>query len=113
MRIKSVRIKHFRVFHDETIHFDSYTCLVGPNGAGKSTVLAALNFFFRESTETSTSLLELHREDFHGGDTSIPIEITVTFTDLTEQAQKDLADYYRQDELIVSVVATFDALSER
>jgi predicted ATP-dependent endonuclease of OLD family len=96
MRIKSVRIKNFRVFHDETIHFDPYACLVGANGAGKSTILTALNLFFRETTETATNLLELQREDFHGGNIAQPVEITVTFIDLPEPAQQEFSDYYRQ-----------------
>ena len=108
MRIKSVRIKNFRVFCDETIHFDPYTCLVGANGAGKSTILTALNLFFRETAETATNLLELQREDFHGGNTAQPVEITLTFTDLPEQTQEEFADYYRQNELIISAVAIFE-----
>jgi len=113
MRIKSVRIQNFRVFEDETIILDSYTCLVGPNGSGKSTVLTALNIFFRESAGSPTNLLELQEEDFHGGNTSQPITITLTFTDLTYDAQKDFSDYFRQNQLVVSAVAAFDAETKR
>ena len=109
MKIESVRIKNFRSFKDETIPFNDYTCLVGPNGAGKSTVLTALNVFFRESENVQTNLNQLDEEDFHQKNTADPIHITVTFTNLSEEAQKDFADYFRQDKLVVSAVAEFNA----
>ena len=108
MKIASVRIQNFRSFVDETIPLNDYSCLVGPNGAGKSTVLTALNLFFRESENIPTDLSQLDVEDFHRKKTSSPIQITVTFTCLGEDAQEDFANYYRQGKLIVSAVATFD-----
>src|SRR5216683_773991 len=108
MKIMSVRIKNLRSFKDVTIPFNNYTCLVGPNGSGKSTVLCALNILFRESEHSATDLTQLCNEDFHRKETSDPVEIIVTFTDLSENAQKDFADYYRQGQLVVSAVATFD-----
>jgi len=108
MKIKSIGIKNLRSFKDEAIELDDYTCLVGPNGSGKSTVLCALNIFFRESEGYSIDLNCLCQEDFHCKVTEDPIIITVTFIDLSEEAQKDFADYYRQGQLIVSAIATFD-----
>lgn len=109
MRIASVRIENFRSFADATIPFNDYGCLVGPNGAGKSTVLTALNVFFRESENLPTDLSQLDQEDFHCKKTGEPIKITLTFCDLSDGAKEDFADYVRQDQLIVSAVATFDA----
>lgn len=109
MRIASVRIENFRSFADAKIPFNDYACLVGPNGAGKSTVLTALNVFFRESDNLPTDLSQLDNEDFHCKKTDEPIRITVTFRDLNDQAKEDFADYVRQDQLVVSAVATFDA----
>ena len=109
MKIHSVRIQNFRSFKDETIVFDDYNCLVGPNGAGKSTVLNALNVFFRNSQSSSTEVLELCEEDFHCKDTSSPIRITVTFSDLSDSANEALKDYVREDLLVVSAVAEWSA----
>jgi len=109
MIIKSVRIKNLRAYVDETVNFDTYTCLVGANGAGKSTVLCALNIFFRETESSATSLSNLEKEDFHSGNTAEPIEITVTFGDLSPEAEADFAGYYRQGALVVTAKATFDA----
>ncbi|HTV30097.1 MAG TPA: AAA family ATPase [Xanthobacteraceae bacterium] len=109
MRIASVRIENFRSFADATIPFNDYTCLVGPNGAGKSTVLTALNVFFRESENLPTDLSQLDQEDFHCKKTGEPIRITLTFCNLSDEAKEDFADYVRQDQLVVSAVAAFDA----
>jgi len=113
VKIKSVRIENFRSFSDETIFFRDYTCLVGPNGAGKSTILAALNVFFRQYKDSKTDLSKLSVDDFHHRDVSKPINITVTFTGLSNQAKSDLSDYYRQDLLIVSSVASYDTVTQR
>lgn len=113
MKIESVRIENFRGFKDETVSIDNYSCFVGPNGAGKSTILAALNVFFRQYKDSKTDLSKLSSDDFHHRDVSNPIKITVTFTDLSEKAKSDLSDYVRQDKLIVSSIAKYDANTER
>lgn len=107
MRIKSVRIKNFRSFEDQLITLDPYSCLVGPNGAGKSTLLNALNVFFGEST-SATPVDSLTAEDFHQKRTDQPVEITVTFHELSARAQETLKDYYRNGELVILAVARFD-----
>ena len=108
MKIESLRIENFRSFKDETILFDNYTCFVGVNGSGKSTILNALNVFFRQYKDSKTDLSKLTIEDFHHKKIKDPIKITVTFTDLSDDAKNDLSDYTRQDKLIVSSVATYD-----
>jgi putative ATP-dependent endonuclease of OLD family len=113
VKIKSVRIQNFRSFEDETIEFDAYTCLVGPNGAGKSNVLCALNVFFREKSGSTTDLTEFQREDFHNGNVADPGIITITFIDLSDDAKKDFENYVRQEQLVVSAVAKFDATTEK
>lgn len=113
MKIESVRIENFRGFKDETVELDDYSCFVGPNGAGKSTILAALNVFFRQYKDSTTDLSKLSADDFHHRDVSSPIRITVTFKDLSAQAKADLSDYVRQEKLIVSSVAKYDANAER
>jgi predicted ATP-dependent endonuclease of OLD family len=108
MKIESIRIRNLRSFADVIVPFNDYTCLVGPNGSGKSTILCALNVFFREIENASTDLSQLDREDFHQKNTAEPIEITVTFTGLSPEAQQDFSNYYRQGKLIISAVATFN-----
>lgn len=108
MKLSELRIKNFRSFKDRTISFDEYTCLVGPNGAGKSNVLQALNVFFRNTSGSSVSLHVFSEEDFHNKDTSVPIEITLTFNGLSAEAQGDFKAYYRSGKLVVSAIAEWD-----
>jgi putative ATP-dependent endonuclease of the OLD family len=108
VKIRSVRIQNFRGFEDATVSFEPCTCLVGPNGAGKSTILAALNIFFQEPSN-ATDVVALVAEDFHGGHTAAPVEITVTFSDLSEAAKEELDHYVRHGELVITSVAAFDA----
>jgi energy-coupling factor transporter ATP-binding protein EcfA2 len=108
VRLASIRIQNFRAFADETIRFNDYTCLVGPNGGGKSTVLTALNIFFRDTSHSQTDLLKLDKEDFHHKNIKAPITITVTFEDLSAEAQHDLKDYFRQGKLVVSASAKWN-----
>ena len=56
-------------------------------------------------------VLKLEEQDFHRRDTSNPILITVTFTDLNPEAQEDFAHYYRQGKLVISSKAVFDSSS--
>lgn len=108
MKIESIRIQNFRAFQDETIPFNDYTSLVGSNGSGKSTVLNALRIFFRDTDGSPTNLTDLQKDDFHHGDTSEPIKITVTFIDLSEEAQEDFKDYFRNGKLIVAAQADYN-----
>lgn len=109
MKIESIRIQNFRSFEDQTVYLNDYTCLVGANGSGKSTVLTALRVFFRDTTSSPTDLLNLQEQDFHLGDTSKDIAITVTFIDLDAEAEEDFKHYVRQEKLIVSAIASWDA----
>lgn len=111
MKISSIRIEGFRGFKDETITLNPYSCFVGPNGSGKSTILAALNVFFQES-QRHADAARLAEEDYFGKDTNNPVRITLTFVDLNEDAQHDLADYFRQGELTVTAEARFDSSQE-
>jgi putative ATP-dependent endonuclease of OLD family len=108
MKIKSIRIQNFRSIKDQTVDLDSYTCLVGANGSGKSNVLHALNVFFGESDIPGLDTRLLGEDDFHIKNISEPIEITVSFSDLSPEARQELAHYVRQDQLVISVQARFD-----
>lgn len=112
MKISTLRIENYRSFEDETIYFDKYTCIVGPNGSGKSSILGALNILFRNA-EAPTDVSYLHEEDFHRKNILDPIRITATFEDLSDAAKTELKNYVRQDKLILSAIAKWDADSSR
>lgn len=108
MKIKSVTIKNFRGFQDETIHLNRYSCFVGANGAGKSTVLTALNVFFRDQESSATDISRLMDEDYFAKNTAEAVSITLVFDDLDERARAELGAYVRQNELVVTAEAQFD-----
>jgi predicted ATPase len=107
VKLTKLRIVNYRCFKDQEIVFDDYSCLVGPNGSGKSTVLMALNIFFRNN-QAPSDVLNLDEEDFHDRNTSESIEITATFTDLSDEAKDDLKAYVRQDELVITARAEWN-----
>lgn len=93
MKISELRIQNLRGYSDQTVPLNDYTCLVGPNGSGKSTVLCALCIFFRDFDHFSRDQNCLHVEDFHGKKVTESVRITVTFVDLSPEAQKDFKEY--------------------
>lgn len=106
MKLSAIRIENLRSFKDETIQLGDYCCLVGPNGAGKSTILMALRLFFRDKSDVA--VLKLEGEDFHKRNTKDPVRVTLTFTDIEDEAKADLAHYVRQDQLVVTAEATWN-----
>lgn len=80
MKIRDLSIRNFRSFGDNpvTISFSDITSLVGANSSGKSNILRALDLFFNYSKK------KISKEIFHNGDVTKPIEITITFRDLTK-----------------------------
>lgn len=112
MRLRTLRIQNFRSFKDETITLGDYTCFVGSNGAGKSAILTALNVFFRNNASTATDLHKLTVEDFHHENIADPIRISLTFDNLSPEAQEDFKLYYRQKELTIFAKATWNPETE-
>lgn len=113
MKIKNIIIKNFRSLKHCVVPLDSYTALVGPNGSGKSTILCALNIFFRDSASSPLNSTDLCEDDFYNKNTSDPIEITVTFCDLSSAAKDDFSDYVRHDQLSIVAKAAFDPSTRR
>ena len=77
MKLKSLKLKNFRTYCNETIiNFNDLTALIGKNDIGKSTILEALEIFF------NNSLVCCEKDDLSVDSTDSNIEITCTFTDL-------------------------------
>ncbi len=90
MKLKSLKIKNFRGYRQETlINFNNLTAFVGKNDAGKSTILEALEIFF------NNSIVKIEREDLNvnalaAGENKI--EITCIFTNLPNELIIDAAN---------------------
>jgi putative ATP-dependent endonuclease of the OLD family len=95
MIIESVTVRHYRAINDATLRLDPLTYLVGRNGAGKSTFLNALGVFFNALQMSGDG-------DFYERDTSIPIEIAVTFASLGPEAEAEFTKYVREHRLVVT-----------
>lgn len=84
MKIKQLFLKNFRSYSSEvSVKFDNLTTFVGPNDIGKTTILEALNAFFNEST------VKLDESDFCVVNKTLPVEISVEFTDLPKKVILD------------------------
>ncbi|WP_203363663.1 AAA family ATPase [Bacillus sp. REN10] len=84
MKLKSLKVKNFRGYRDETeINFDNLTAFIGKNDAGKSTILEALEIFF------NNSLVVCEREDLSTDSTDNIMEITCTFNNLPKNITLD------------------------
>jgi predicted ATPase len=58
VRIKELRIRHYRAFSDARLVLNDITFLVGRNGAGKSTLMDALSFVSEAVTDSLSTALE-------------------------------------------------------
>ncbi len=94
MLIQKLYVKNFRSILDESLPCDSLTALVGRNGSGKSSFLSALELFYNPSARITV-------EDFYSEDTTLDIEIAVTFTGLNQEAKEFFSAYIDNDSLTV------------
>lgn len=58
IRIKELRLRHYRAFADARLVLNNPTFLVGRNGAGKSTLMDALSFISEAVTDSLSTALE-------------------------------------------------------
>ena len=93
MIIRRLAVSNYRALHELELHLGELTYLVGRNGAGKSTIISSLALFFRQ--------LNCSVQDFSLGHIEQPIEIAVTFADLSGAAQEEFDKYVRGGELTV------------
>ncbi len=106
MRLLQARIKNFRSLRDVTVDFEAHTALIGGNGAGKSSILKALEKFY--STNKS-----LDQDDYFGRDTTLTVEIELTFGDLSSTEEQAFESRVRSGRLTVSRVFDGSASSGR
>lgn len=88
MLINWIRIKGFRNFDDETIHFSKKTLIIGANDIGKSNLLYALRILFDKSLNDRD--LELSASDYNAYSKASEIEITVEITNIREDCLRSV-----------------------
>ena len=83
LKIAKIEIKNYRSLEKVTIYPKSMLALIGGNNTGKSSILKALQLFFDPSTTA------INEECFYGKKTDNPIEIFLTFQQLTSCEKKN------------------------
>lgn len=97
MIIESIHVKNFRSIYDETLTCENLTALIGPNGTGKSSFLKAIDLFYNSNANYSI-------DDFYNKDIEKNIEITITFTNLTNEEKELYKKYFKDKRLTVKKV---------
>lgn len=83
MRLKSVKLKNYRCYKEETtISISELTCIIGQNDIGKSSIMEAINAFFNDTIDASDVCTD-------GADKII--SITCVFDDLPVEMVLDSA----------------------
>jgi len=100
MIIKSLRIQNFRCLKDVTLTCEMLTMLIGPNGSGKSSIIKSLELFYNPNAKYT-------EDDFYNKNITQPIEIAVTFSDLTAGESKLFSKYIGDSEMIVEKVLSW------
>lgn len=104
MKIDRIRAQNFRSYQDsDLIEVGEKLVLVGENNAGKSNILRAIDLALDISPTSPHKLRDFHREN-----TEENIEITLWFTDLTEEEQDIFEEYISEGVLWVKTVYPFD-----
>jgi putative ATP-dependent endonuclease of the OLD family len=95
MQLERARIKNYRSLRDVEVFFGAHTALIGGNGAGKSSILKAIEKFYSTSKNCDA-------DDFFGRDQAQPIEIELTFHQLSDQEIEAFEDRVREGRLVVT-----------
>lgn len=106
MQLERARIKNFRSLRDVEVVFGAHTALIGGNGAGKSSILKAIEKFYSTSKTCDA-------DDFFGRDQGLPIEIELTFHQLSDQEAAAFEDRVRDGKLVVTRIFDGGASSGR
>jgi putative ATP-dependent endonuclease of the OLD family len=106
MQLERARIKNFRSLRDVEVTFGAHTALIGGNGAGKSSILKAIEKFY------STSKI-CDADEFFGRNQEQPIEIELSFHQLSEEEAAAFADRVRDGKLVVTRIFDVSASSGR
>lgn len=101
MIIESLEIKNYRSIKDAKIECDNLTAILGRNGTGKSSFLYALDLFYDVSANVKN-------EDYYNRDLSAPIEIRVTYTELSSEELTEFNPYIKDCKLIVTKRVSFE-----
>lgn len=95
MKIQKIEIKNYRSLHNLIICPKGILALVGRNNSGKSNLIKALELFFEGSTRL------VNDECFYNHKTGEPIEILISFDQLSDWEREQFGPWMDEDNLVV------------
>ncbi len=109
MKLCKLEIRKFRSIDFVEIDINSLTSVIGENNAGKSSILRAIELFYEES------IRPINDEYFFFKKQTIPIEIILTFSDITEDErnQKYIKHWIHDDTIRIKKVIEYDQESSK
>jgi len=103
MKINWIRIKGFRNFDDETIHFADKSLIIGANDVGKTNLIYTLRLLFDKNI--SDGELELNNSDYNVYTNADNIEIIVCLCNITEDCLKSVfAGAIEKESMIIKYI---------
>lgn len=106
MRVEALKVKNFRSLKDVKLEIGPHTAIIGGNGVGKSSILKAFERFY--STSRSIDI-----DEFYNRDSTNPIEIEITFSDINEVEKHQFSSRIRNGKLNVTRVFDLTSTSGR
>lgn len=97
MRLERAKIRNSRSLRDVEVAFGDHTALLGGNGAGKSSILKAIEKFYANTRTIET-------DDHFGRNTDTPVEIELTFSELSGRELQAFERRVRDGKLTVTRV---------
>jgi len=101
LRISEVKVKNFRCIKNAEASFERLTVFLGRNGSGKSSMLQAIMVFY-------TLNARIKNEDFFNKDTKNPIQIELTFEDLSNEEKKLFNRYMDNGKIVIIKEITYN-----
>jgi len=95
MKIQKIETKNYRSLHNLTIYPEDILALVGRNNSGKSNLIKALELFFEGSIRL------INDECFYNHKPEEPIEILITFEQLSDWEREQFEPWMDEDKLVV------------
>lgn len=95
MRISKIEVRNYRAIAHGEMLISPVTAILGENNSGKSSFLAAIKLFFAAAPK-------IEIDDFHRQNVTEPIEVTLSFSDLTPQEEAEFGSKVANGTLVVT-----------
>nr|BDT27043.1 ATP-dependent endonuclease [Bacteriovorax sp. HI3] len=107
MKLKTIKITHFRGIHNLELDLRDYTTIIGPNNSCKSSVLKAIELFLDQS--------KLAKDDWHQHDFDTAIEIEGQFEEIQnwERRKPGIASLVQNDKILLRMQAVYDKKNDK